>query len=81
MREQIHIEAALEQQKLEDQKALERAMASALEHRREDLRLEQEKKVCDSDYEFMPVLELLNITIYSNFHLLLLILFVKNTYI
>lgn len=48
VREQIHIEAALEQQKLEDQKALERAVASALEHRREDLRLEQEKKVCDS---------------------------------
>ncbi|KAI2644331.1 MICOS complex subunit MIC60 [Labeo rohita] len=45
VREQIHIEAALEQQKLEDQKALERAVASALEHRREDLRLEQEKKV------------------------------------
>uniref|UniRef100_A0A672TH05 MICOS complex subunit MIC60 n=1 Tax=Sinocyclocheilus grahami TaxID=75366 RepID=A0A672TH05_SINGR len=45
VREQIHIEAALEQQKLEDQKALERAVASALEHRREDMRLEQEKKV------------------------------------
>ncbi|XP_016386279.1 MICOS complex subunit MIC60-like isoform X1 [Sinocyclocheilus rhinocerous] len=45
VREQIHIEAALEQQKLEDQKALERAVTSALEHRREDMRLEQEKKV------------------------------------
>uniref|UniRef100_A0A671S931 MICOS complex subunit MIC60 n=1 Tax=Sinocyclocheilus anshuiensis TaxID=1608454 RepID=A0A671S931_9TELE len=45
VREQIHIEVALEQQKLEDQKALERAVASALEHRREDMRLEQEKKV------------------------------------
>ncbi|XP_058653848.1 MICOS complex subunit MIC60 isoform X2 [Onychostoma macrolepis] len=44
VREQIHIEAALEQQKLEDQKALEKAVASALEHRREDMRLEQEKK-------------------------------------
>ncbi|KTF78082.1 hypothetical protein cypCar_00036187 [Cyprinus carpio] len=45
LREQIHIEAALEQLKLEDQKALERAVVSALEHRREDMRLEQEKKV------------------------------------
>uniref|UniRef100_A0A8C1H9Z7 MICOS complex subunit MIC60 n=1 Tax=Cyprinus carpio carpio TaxID=630221 RepID=A0A8C1H9Z7_CYPCA len=45
VREQIHIEAALEQLKLEDQKALERAVVSALEHRREDMRLEQEKKV------------------------------------
>lgn len=41
----MHIEVALEQQKLEDQKALERAVASALVHRREDMRLEQEKKV------------------------------------
>uniref|UniRef100_A0A8C1MSK3 MICOS complex subunit MIC60 n=1 Tax=Cyprinus carpio TaxID=7962 RepID=A0A8C1MSK3_CYPCA len=45
VREQIHIEAALDQLKLEDQKALERAVVSALEHRREDMRLEQEKKV------------------------------------
>uniref|UniRef100_A0A8C2J2N8 MICOS complex subunit MIC60 n=1 Tax=Cyprinus carpio TaxID=7962 RepID=A0A8C2J2N8_CYPCA len=45
VREQLHIEVALEQQKLEDQKALERAVVSALEHRREDMRLEQEKKV------------------------------------
>ncbi|XP_052470160.1 MICOS complex subunit MIC60 isoform X1 [Carassius gibelio] len=45
VREQIHIEVALEQQKLEDQKALERAVVSALEHSREDMRLEQEKKV------------------------------------
>uniref|UniRef100_A0A673KXH8 MICOS complex subunit MIC60 n=1 Tax=Sinocyclocheilus rhinocerous TaxID=307959 RepID=A0A673KXH8_9TELE len=44
VREQIHIEVALEQQKLEDQKALERAVVSALEHSREDMRLEQEKK-------------------------------------
>ncbi len=65
MREQIHIEVALEQQKLEDQKALERAVASALVHRREDIRLEQEKKVC----KFMPVLILNYITIYCNFHL------------
>uniref|UniRef100_A0A672JTC7 MICOS complex subunit MIC60 n=1 Tax=Sinocyclocheilus grahami TaxID=75366 RepID=A0A672JTC7_SINGR len=45
VREQIHIEVALEQQKLEDQKALESAVVSALEHSREDMRLEQEKKV------------------------------------
>lgn len=45
VREQIHIEVALEQQKLEDQKAQERAVISALEHSREDMRLEQEKKV------------------------------------
>uniref|UniRef100_A0A8C1BN64 MICOS complex subunit MIC60 n=1 Tax=Cyprinus carpio carpio TaxID=630221 RepID=A0A8C1BN64_CYPCA len=45
VREQLHIEVALEQQKLEDQKALERAVVSALEHSREDMRLEQEKKV------------------------------------
>ncbi|TRY91180.1 hypothetical protein DNTS_006107 [Danionella cerebrum] len=45
VREQIHIEVALEQQKLEDQKALERAVISALEHSREEMRLEQEKKV------------------------------------
>ncbi|XP_016314609.1 MICOS complex subunit MIC60-like isoform X1 [Sinocyclocheilus anshuiensis] len=44
VREQIHIEVALEQQKLEDQKALERAVVSTLEHSREDMRLEQEKK-------------------------------------
>ncbi|KAK9962877.1 hypothetical protein ABG768_006116 [Culter alburnus] len=45
VREQIHIETALEQQKLEDRKALEKAVVSALEHSREDMRLEQEKKV------------------------------------
>ncbi|XP_052005565.1 MICOS complex subunit MIC60-like isoform X2 [Xyrauchen texanus] len=45
VREQIHIEIALEQQKLENQKALERTVISAVEHSREDMRLEQEKKV------------------------------------
>ncbi|XP_051505465.1 MICOS complex subunit MIC60-like isoform X1 [Myxocyprinus asiaticus] len=45
VREQIHIEMALEQQKLENQKALERTVISAVEHSREDMRLEQEKKV------------------------------------
>lgn len=47
VREQIHIETALEQQKLENKKAVERAVISALEHSREDMRLEQEKKVWD----------------------------------
>ncbi|XP_077073324.1 MICOS complex subunit MIC60 isoform X2 [Siphateles boraxobius] len=45
VREQIHIETALEQQKLEDQRAQERAVASALEHSREDIRIQQEKKL------------------------------------
>lgn len=45
MREQIHIDSALEQQKLEDKKALEVAVSTALEHNREQMRLEQEKKV------------------------------------
>ncbi|XP_062381436.1 MICOS complex subunit MIC60 isoform X1 [Sardina pilchardus] len=45
VREQIHIETALEQQKLEHQRALEQAVVTALEHNREELRLEQQKKV------------------------------------
>ncbi|XP_067103541.1 MICOS complex subunit MIC60 isoform X3 [Osmerus mordax] len=45
VREQIHLEAALEQLKAEDLKAQEAAIATALEHNREQLRLEQEKKV------------------------------------
>ncbi|XP_056124922.1 MICOS complex subunit MIC60 isoform X1 [Rhinichthys klamathensis goyatoka] len=45
VREQIHIETALEQQKLENQRAQERAVASALEHSREDIRIQQEKKL------------------------------------
>ncbi|KAA0709107.1 MICOS complex subunit [Triplophysa tibetana] len=45
VREQIHIETALEQQKLENKKAVERAVISALEHSHEDMRLEQEKKM------------------------------------
>lgn len=49
VREQIRIETALEQQKHEHQKSVEQAVGTALEHHREDLRLEQEKKV--SAYE------------------------------
>ncbi|KAM6953232.1 MICOS complex subunit MIC60 isoform 2-T2 [Aplochiton taeniatus] len=45
VREQIHIETALNQQKAEDQKALEKAVCTALEHNKEQMRLEQAKKV------------------------------------
>ncbi|XP_075712600.1 MICOS complex subunit MIC60-like isoform X1 [Rhinoderma darwinii] len=45
VREQQHIEAALEKQKLEDKKALETAVSKALEHYRAEIRLEQDKKV------------------------------------
>lgn len=45
VREQIHIDVALEQQKLEDQKALEKAVGTALQHIKEETRLEQERKV------------------------------------
>ncbi|XP_053486425.1 MICOS complex subunit MIC60 isoform X2 [Ictalurus furcatus] len=45
VREQLHIESALEQQKHEHQKSVAQAVATALEHHREKIRLEQEKKV------------------------------------
>lgn len=45
VREQIHIEAALEQQKEEHKKALEKAVGTALQHAKEESRLEQEGKV------------------------------------
>lgn len=45
VREQIHIDVALEQQKLEDQKMLEKAVNTALQHVKEEARLEQERKV------------------------------------
>ncbi|KAM4733131.1 MICOS complex subunit MIC60 isoform 2-T2 [Anableps anableps] len=47
VREQIHIDAALEQQKVEDQKALEKAVGTALQHVKEEARLEQEKKLAE----------------------------------
>lgn len=47
VREQIHIEAALEQQKLEHQMALETAVDSALQHVKEGVRLEQERKLAE----------------------------------
>lgn len=45
VREKIHIDAALEQQKLEDQKALDSAVSTALQHVKEEARLDQERKV------------------------------------
>lgn len=45
VREQIRIEAALDQQKHEHLKSVDQAVAIALEHHREEKRLEQEKKV------------------------------------
>ncbi|XP_063732828.1 MICOS complex subunit MIC60 isoform X2 [Eleginops maclovinus] len=47
VREQIHIDASLEQQKLEDQKALEKAVSTALQHVKEEARLEQERKLSE----------------------------------
>ncbi|KAF6737381.1 MICOS complex subunit MIC60 [Oryzias melastigma] len=45
VREQIHIDAALQQQKLEDQRVLENAVSSSLQHVKEEARLEQERKM------------------------------------
>ncbi|NXE07212.1 MIC60 protein, partial [Lophotis ruficrista] len=45
VREQQHIESALEKQKLEDKKAFEAAVAKALEHHKNEIEMEQEKKV------------------------------------
>ncbi|KAM9286588.1 MICOS complex subunit MIC60 isoform 2-T2 [Cariama cristata] len=45
VREQQHIESALEKQKLEDKKAFEAAVAKALEHHKSQIEIEQEKKV------------------------------------
>ncbi|XP_020651706.3 MICOS complex subunit MIC60 isoform X2 [Pogona vitticeps] len=45
VREQQHIEAALEKQKLEDKKAFESAVVKALEHHKREVQIEQEKKV------------------------------------
>uniref|UniRef100_A0AAY4BUT2 MICOS complex subunit MIC60 n=1 Tax=Denticeps clupeoides TaxID=299321 RepID=A0AAY4BUT2_9TELE len=47
VREQIHIEAALDQQRLENQKTLDKAVGTAISHSREQMRLEQEKKIED----------------------------------
>ncbi|NXO38149.1 MIC60 protein, partial [Locustella ochotensis] len=45
VREQQHIESALEKQKLEDKRAFEAAVAKALERHKAEIELEQEKKV------------------------------------
>ncbi|XP_031966014.1 MICOS complex subunit MIC60 isoform X3 [Corvus moneduloides] len=45
VREQQHIESALEKQKLEDKKAFEAAVAKALERHKSEIELEQDKKV------------------------------------
>lgn len=47
VREQIHIEAALRQQKEEHQRALEKAVGTALQHAKEESRLEQEGKLAE----------------------------------
>ncbi|XP_056346180.1 MICOS complex subunit MIC60 isoform X2 [Oenanthe melanoleuca] len=45
VREQQHIESALEKQKLEDSKVFEAAVAKALERHKNEIELDQEKKV------------------------------------
>ncbi|NWX54658.1 MIC60 protein, partial [Promerops cafer] len=45
VREQQHIESALEKQKLEDKKVFEAAVAKALERHKNEIELEQERKV------------------------------------
>ncbi|XP_053118821.1 MICOS complex subunit MIC60 isoform X2 [Hemicordylus capensis] len=45
VREQEHVEAALEKQKLEDKTAFELAVAKALERHKSEIQIEQEKKV------------------------------------
>ncbi|NXP16935.1 MIC60 protein, partial [Scytalopus superciliaris] len=45
VREQQHIETALEKQKLEDKKAFEAAVAKALERHKSEIDLEQERKI------------------------------------
>ncbi|KAM9142631.1 MICOS complex subunit MIC60 isoform 3-T3 [Pangshura tecta] len=45
VREQQHIEAALEKQKLEDKRALESAVAKALQHHKSEIQIDQDKKI------------------------------------
>lgn len=52
--EQIHIDAALEQQKVEHQKTLSKTVNTALQHITEEARLEQERKVKGRDLPFIP---------------------------
>lgn len=48
VREQIHIDAALEQQKLEHHKALDKAVTTSTQHIKEEARLEQERKLSEA---------------------------------
>lgn len=69
--EQIHIDAALEQQKLQHQKTLEKTVNTALQHVREETRLEQERKV---EGRFIPfILQKLSNSIRMYFLLLSLV--------
>ncbi|XP_048373310.1 MICOS complex subunit MIC60 [Sphaerodactylus townsendi] len=45
VREQQHVEAALEKQKLEDKKSFESAVTKALERHKTEIQMEQEKKI------------------------------------
>ncbi|XP_043839392.1 MICOS complex subunit MIC60 isoform X2 [Dromiciops gliroides] len=45
VREQQHIEAALDKRKVEDEKTFESAVAKALEHHRSEIQLEQDRRV------------------------------------
>ncbi|XP_027888159.1 MICOS complex subunit MIC60 isoform X4 [Xiphophorus couchianus] len=47
VQEQIHMEAALEQQRAEDQRALDKAVGTAKQHVKEEARLEQERKLAE----------------------------------
>ncbi|KAM3612384.1 uncharacterized protein V6R79_007860 [Siganus canaliculatus] len=47
VREQIHIDAALEQQKLENHKSLETTLTTAVQHVKEEARLDQERKLSE----------------------------------
>ncbi|XP_014841723.1 PREDICTED: MICOS complex subunit MIC60 isoform X4 [Poecilia mexicana] len=47
VRGQIHMEAALEQQRAEDQKALDKAVGTATQHVKEEARLDQERKLAE----------------------------------
>lgn len=72
MREQQHIETALEKQKLEDKQALEFAVSKALEHYRAEIQLEQDKKVhktslCDSYGGFFFFWSSTNISVFNTF--------------
>ncbi|XP_061581987.1 MICOS complex subunit MIC60 isoform X3 [Cololabis saira] len=47
VREQVHIDTALEQQKIEDKKTLNNAVNTALQHVKEEARLDRERKLAE----------------------------------